>query len=390
MLRDSLEEKVKKFADIPEEECVAILENNLLEALEAETFLEGEMISRFIFLAYPAREPLRKALSLAIRSNEQKIGPLSVKQWIDRYRKTYDNVERTPDTFFQFVSTDSEAQKLDKLNQRRLMRIFRMYDYLLSVPILGLTDTVMQILRFPLYIKPSIANTPLQESRPAPRKIIQAVLSEALAKSDKLGEQLLTNQPLKLPYFPSPVRPSIKNWIADYHQIYGTGIHSEMNRADYLFKSANAKSLSSEERQRVAFILKALDLELPVAIDSDVQQILFDKPEQKTATVERNDTNTPDPHLKPDTANSLANKISFSSPQKLSFEKMVAPAKTPAAPANLPTGNLARPAQFGGNQTGRTTDQQPYRITPSGSRQQIVDTKAMPRVLPKNVVNLRD
>ena len=378
MSYEPLSEKIKKFADILDEECIVILKNNLLEALEDETFLEGEMITRFIALSYPDREPLRKKLNFAIRSNEQKIGPLSVEQWIDQYRQTYNNIERTPDTFFQFVSTNPETLKLDKINQRRLMRIFRIYDFLLSAPISGLTDTVMQILRFPLYIKSASTDTSTkkieQDHSISPQKIIKLLLSEGLHKFDKLGEQLITSQPLKLQYFPSPVRPSIKNWLADYHQIYGQGVHSEMNRASYLFNSENTKRLSNTERQRLAIVLKSLDLDLPVDIDQNAQQIVFNT--QITAISNTNfRNNTPELTQTPLRSNlekieesdlSLSrypipkNKISFSSPQRLSYERT------------------------------NETQEKPREIIPAITRPQISANTPVKKTFGKNVVNLKD
>lgn len=379
MSYELLSEKIKKFADVLDEECIAILKNNLLEALEDETFLEGEMITRFIALSYPDREPLRKKLNFAIRSNEQKIGSLSVKQWIDQYRQTYNNIERTPDTFFQFVSTNTETLKLDKINQRRLMRIFRIYDYLLSAPISGLTDTVMQILRFPLYIESTASDASTkkiqQDQSSFPQKIIKILLSEGLHKFDKLGEQLITSQPLKLQYFPSPVRPSIKNWLADYHQIYGQGVHSEMNRVNYLFKSENARRLSNEERQRVATILKSLDLDLPINIDTNAQRIVFNTQITAISNTNPRDNSSQGSVQTPLRSNlekieesdlSMhqyplpTNKISFSSPQKLSYERTNA------------------------------TQEKPREIIQAVNRPQISSNMPVRKTFDKNVVNLKE
>ncbi|MDO8240585.1 MAG: hypothetical protein Q7T51_01175 [Candidatus Moranbacteria bacterium] len=373
----SFQEKIKKFADIPNEECIAVLKNNLLEALEDETFLEGEMITRFVFLPYPARENLRKALNLAARSNEQMVGPASVNQWIDRYRKTYNNIERTSDTFFQFVSTDSETQKLDKINQRRLMRIFRMYDYLLSVTISGLTDTVMQILRFPIYISanPSSINTRPEKFQPttALADLMQASLADAMKQFPELGEQVITSNRIKIMSFPEPVRPSIKNWLADYTHTLGQETHSPMVRSNYLFHSKNAQGLSSSDRENLSYILKAFDEKSVVTVDKVSKKIIFSvtssveepKQDRQISNSEFRISNqapmTNDQMTKPTLTDAPVNKISFSSPQKLAYERKDMP------------------------------QDQPYRITPATqTRPQPAENRPDPRALGKNVVNLRE
>jgi hypothetical protein len=127
-----------------------------------------------------------------------------------------------------------------------------------------------------------------------PKKLEQSTnitkisLYQALQKYPALGEQLVTAGPIKLKVFPSPVRPSIKNWIADYQQNLGAGRHGMMERGNYLYHSENTKRLTAEERQKLAVILKSLDEEEPVAINPEKQEVIFQPTSDKRTEELRN------------------------------------------------------------------------------------------------------
>jgi hypothetical protein len=105
--------------------------------------------------------------------------------------------------------------------------------------------------------------------------LVRFSIFQAIQKYPKLGEQLLTSSPIKLKIFPGPIRPSIKNWIADYHAVLGAGSHATMERGNYLYHSENAKRVSAGERQKLAVILKSLDENELLIIDSERQEVVF-------------------------------------------------------------------------------------------------------------------
>ncbi len=100
-------------------------------------------------------------------------------------------------------------------------------------------------------------------------------LTQALENYPKLGEQSITSNPLKLRYFPTPVRSSIKNWITDYHDALGAGRHETMDRGNFLFHSENGKRLTPIERQKVSILLKSLDEKTLLDIDEEAQAVVF-------------------------------------------------------------------------------------------------------------------
>jgi len=114
------------------------------------------------------------------------------------------------------------------------------------------------------------------------RKEVQLPLSKALQQYPKLGEQNITVNPLKLRYFQNSVRPSIKNWITDFHDNMSAGKHGAIDRGNYLFHSENGKKLTPIERQKLSVILKSLDEQTSLSIDVDSQSVVFQNSEQIT------------------------------------------------------------------------------------------------------------
>lgn len=105
---------------------------------------------------------------------------------------------------------------------------------------------------------------------------IKLPLAKALEQYRKLGEQGLTTNPLKLKYFETPVRPSIKNWITDFHDNMGAGKHGAIDRGNYLYHSENGKKLTPLERQKLSSILKSLDENSPLTIDPEKQIVILE------------------------------------------------------------------------------------------------------------------
>lgn len=100
-------------------------------------------------------------------------------------------------------------------------------------------------------------------------------LVQALGKYQRLGEQSITMNMLKLPSSESPVKPSINNWLIEYRDFAGPGKHNTMERGNFIFHNDNAKRLTAPERQKLTVILRSLDEDIPVYIDGELQQVVF-------------------------------------------------------------------------------------------------------------------
>jgi hypothetical protein len=144
--------------------------------------------------------------------------------------------------------------------------------------------------------------------------LVQMKLQEALKKYDRLGEQLLSGNPIKLKIFEAPVRPSIKNWIADYYEKVDARKHDSIERGNYLFHSDNARRLTTGERQRVGTMLRALDEDGMLAIDTQKQELVFQ------SEVFSQNTESRTPQISSISGANSRPGMSFSSPHKFPSE----------------------------------------------------------------------
>lgn len=126
-----------------------------------------------------------------------------------------------------------------------------------------------------------VANTIIKRiiEAPIPKEASEQVdnlpLLDAIAKYQRLSEQTVTEDRIVVKGESSPVRGSLRNWLRHYRDAVGIRKHSTMERGQFLFQGDNTKRLSAMERERVSFLLKSLDENTPVSIDTDRQEIIF-------------------------------------------------------------------------------------------------------------------
>jgi len=305
-MNQTLREKFENFSSLSDDECAFIITNHLIEAIESDVYIDWEIVSKFMTVPYPMRENLCKLFNSAIKKNQQKIENYSISEWIKRYLDKFAYKERMLNTFFDFVKNSEETQSLSKKNKIKLMRVLRIYDYLLVVPIFDLEGPVSNILRFPMWLNslPQEAKTPVQTNTSGeivfsePKTVIENIsISEALKQYPEIGDQLITLDHIKIRNSSGHVRPSIRNWLSDYVANLGFESHNSMMRGNYLFQNENAKILNYQDRQKLSQILKSFDEKTPLAVDASAKQVVFlpNKPlnkekEIKTDWVSQNKT----------------------------------------------------------------------------------------------------
>ncbi len=115
------------------------------------------------------------------------------------------------------------------------------------------------------------------QSEPIEKKAqtVSLPILDALSKYQRLSEQTVTEDRIVVKGESSPVRGSLRNWLRHYRDAVGIRKHSTMERGQFLFQGDNTKRLSAMERERVSFLLKSLDENTPVSIDTDRQEIIF-------------------------------------------------------------------------------------------------------------------
>ncbi|MFA6383619.1 MAG: hypothetical protein WCX17_04330 [Parcubacteria group bacterium] len=267
-------------------------------------------------------------------------------------------------------------------------------------------------------------------------------LNEALKQYPGIGEQLITSEHISLKNFPEPVRPSIKNWLADYTFTLGYEKHSSVERNNYVFHGSNSLHLSSADRQKLTYILSAYDTDVSITINKVLKQVMFPavSSEPKISPVPKETSAPPTrvaqnmiPEIKaqrPELAhiqtsrpaqepNSRTQPLQSAAIHQNSFFHNDAPSQTasmPARPAEVP----AKPASVNDQKTSAanisfsSAQKLPYeKIYPVKSLPQQDATKPQPseekphsfvirpvfsqpekkletRPLPKNVINLKE
>lgn len=123
--------------------------------------------------------------------------------------------------------------------------------------------------------QPKTEEVPEEEAPKHVATTIRLPLLQALSKYDQLGNQLITEERLKLKSQAESVRPSLLYWIKYYRDELGVGHHSSVDRGNFLFRSENGKKLTPEERERVNLVLRSVEENVPLDIDTEQSIILF-------------------------------------------------------------------------------------------------------------------
>lgn len=126
-----------------------------------------------------------------------------------------------------------------------------------------------------LTIQPKPEAEEIQETIKPQRVTMNISLLQALSKYQNLGNQLITRERIRVKSQPEPVRPSLFYWLKYYRDELGVGQHDSVQRGQFLFRSENGKQLSAEERERLALILKSVEEDFPLSIDTERQEIVF-------------------------------------------------------------------------------------------------------------------
>jgi hypothetical protein len=218
---------------------------------------------------------------------------------------------------------------------------------------------------------------------------VSIVLSEALRIYPETGEQLVTSNKINLRSFPYPVRPSIKNWLADYTFNLGYEKHESMERSNYLFQGINTKNLSAPEKNKLAYLLKSFDENSPVTLNKNTKQVIWParNVSHSDAGGPANENNLPKnlsdqfrPTTTPQTEQKNINAMEFSYRQKLPYEKTL-PASAPTKTSSQNFPDLSREIPTENRGVERISRNEPQKFSPKPVSSQN---------LTKNVVDLKN
>lgn len=103
----------------------------------------------------------------------------------------------------------------------------------------------------------------------------QMPLTAALDQMHDLKDQIITEGGVVVAGANIRMRGTIENWITDYHLAIGQGRHNAVERGNYLFHNRNTRPLTAVDRQRLAIVLKSLDEDVPLTVDTARGTIVF-------------------------------------------------------------------------------------------------------------------
>ena len=126
-----------------------------------------------------------------------------------------------------------------------------------------------------LTIKPAPKAEEQEDVRVSSSEVVSLPLLQALSKYEQLGNQLITNERIRIKSQVEPVRPSLLYWLKYYRDELGVGHHDSVQRGQFLFRSENGKKLSTEEREQVNLILRSVEESYPLQIDVVRSEIIF-------------------------------------------------------------------------------------------------------------------
>ncbi len=280
--------KIVAFPNLPDQESEDILQHHYLESFNIDFSMENAITEKLFILPYGERKELSESLKKAFLQNSQSLGSLTVGQWLQAFDKSFDAKTRNQSAIVRFLAENGFAQQLNLGDKEKLKKTLHIYDSLLIyTPFAVDPDESLLYRTFVREIstRPNLGETAntthepdyrSEESSENAHASEQLGIRGALSKYPKLGEQTVTASAIKLKQFDQPVRPSVRNWLYDYTSHLGQTGHSSMDRTTYLFRSDNAKILSSPEREKLAIILKSFDENTPLPIDGDRQEIVFE------------------------------------------------------------------------------------------------------------------
>jgi hypothetical protein len=140
-------------------------------------------------------------------------------------------------------------------------------------------------------------------------KLPKMTAREIFEKKSKIADTEITSGYVELGGSEDLDDPTIKNWIQDYVSHLGYAKHSQMERTQYLFHSENGKNLSSPDREKLGIILKSFDENIPLPVDKENNEIVFDGQETKINDQQKSMINS-----RPSTNNDQRTTINYSAP----------------------------------------------------------------------------
>jgi hypothetical protein len=290
--------QIVNFSSISDQEATLIMQNRIFDFFRLEIPFKDSIQARYTIKGHYEKNNQRKILKKAILQNSEKIGSVAIGQWVQEFDQEYKIEDRDERDVLNFMINNQEAQKLTESQKNVLKRILHTYSSLIAdqlVDIFDLDDIKRGLRRRGGAVQKNTPQDRLKEfyrneersnisdfqqgvrKQPQARNLafVKMTIGQAMQKYPGIQEQLISEGSIRIGSQNDSVRGSVKNWIRDYHAVVGAGNKDIMKRSSYAYHGQNAKSLSDKEKQKLLFIMKSLEKNMPVTIDPNKEEIVF-------------------------------------------------------------------------------------------------------------------
>ncbi|MDQ1283814.1 MAG: hypothetical protein QG620_162 [Patescibacteria group bacterium] len=365
-----------------------LIQNDLLNLLQS---IDINLKDRFNLRVMPFPKDSQDFVKIdylkMFLKNREFIGKITISRWLKEYEEFVNYKQGTSLDKKNFLASNKNSTELIDEEKTTLIKVLDIFDYI--KPSFDYKD---DIINQKIYDTPSteaaVATRSALNNMPPEAKLIKLSFSDALKKYPELGEQLVTSNKIRLKSFPDSVRPSIKNWLSDYTFNLGYENHNTIVRGNYLFQNENARALNSLDREKLSYVLKSFDENGLVTVNITTKQIVFPAPSRSNEqeTMNNRISNPPNKITNPSVGSGFRPEpASRNIEPEIRTERIPEPAKT-----SLPSNNNMDKMQFSSPQTLPFEKEKlapqslPLRITP------IPRKNVEERELPRNLVNLKE
>lgn len=145
------------------EESVKIVKEHFLEGLGQEIDIENRLTAKLFSIPLTPRDEFRQELQRAVQNNQQKIGSLTIGQWLTDYNNFTDPGQRTNISPREYLLQSRTASPFSQEDKNKLYTLFHVYDRLLLVTPVMSEEEMQEII--------GLTSRPLSpEKTPSPRE----------------------------------------------------------------------------------------------------------------------------------------------------------------------------------------------------------------------------
>ncbi len=208
-----------------------------------------------------------------------------VTEWFDKYNELPINIKLGLGSIEVRQEIKKFAGKFNLINEKSLGEISRIirdvYVYLIK------REDIKKRLKEILRLNEKVVN----ESISSIAKIVALVkdvgnkkseeyfeklpLKKALEKYESISMEEVTSGRILDKKNDKYIEPTVGNWIEDYINSAGSGVHTKLERGKYLNNSVNTKNLEKEDRKKIEKLIKSYDENSNLIIDREEKIVLW-------------------------------------------------------------------------------------------------------------------